>query len=82
MDDPDKTLISGRPRRENPKTPTSRYRPIQTDAEKKQEEFRRGQSKILQRLAANAPLSEILERLGASDRSTVAGHALFGVTPQ
>ena len=37
--------------------------PFKTDAEKKQEEFRRGQSKILQRLAANAPLSEILERL-------------------
>jgi GAF domain-containing protein len=32
-------------------------------AEKKEEEFRLGQSKILQKLAANAPLSEILERL-------------------
>ena len=32
-------------------------------AEKKEEEFRIGQSKILQKLAANAPLSEILERL-------------------
>ena len=31
--------------------------------EKKEEEFRFGQSKILQKLAANAPLSEILERL-------------------
>ncbi|HSE17171.1 MAG TPA: GAF domain-containing protein [Pyrinomonadaceae bacterium] len=31
--------------------------------EKKEEEFRIGQSKILQKLAANAPLSEILERL-------------------
>ena len=31
--------------------------------EKKEEEFRLGQSKILQKLAANAPLSEILERL-------------------
>jgi len=32
-------------------------------AEKKEEEFRIGQSRILQKLAANAPLSEILERL-------------------
>ena len=32
-------------------------------AEKKEEEFRLGQSRILQKLAANAPLSEILERL-------------------
>jgi len=31
--------------------------------EKTEEEFRLGQSKILQKLAANAPLSEILERL-------------------
>ena len=33
------------------------------EADKKEEEFRVGQSKILQKLAANAPLSEILERL-------------------
>lgn len=33
------------------------------EAEKKEEAFRLGQSRILQRLAANAPLSEILERL-------------------
>ena len=33
------------------------------EREKKEEEFRFGQSKILQKLAANAPLSEILERL-------------------
>src|SRR6478672_8869245 len=32
-------------------------------AENKEEEFRIGQSRILQKLAANAPLSEILERL-------------------
>jgi GAF domain-containing protein len=32
-------------------------------SEKKDEEFRTGQSRILQKLAANAPLSEILERL-------------------
>ena len=33
------------------------------ESERKEEEFRVGQSKILQKLAANAPLSEILERL-------------------
>jgi signal transduction protein with GAF and PtsI domain len=33
------------------------------ETEKKEEEFRVGQSRILQKLAANAPLSEILERL-------------------
>ena len=33
------------------------------ESEKKEEEFRFGQSKILQKLAANAPLSETLERL-------------------
>ena len=33
------------------------------ESEKKEEEFRIGQSRILQKLAANAPLSEILERL-------------------
>jgi GAF domain-containing protein len=32
-------------------------------ADKKEEEFRLGQSRILQRLAADAPLSEILERI-------------------
>lgn len=35
----------------------------QTRAEKKEEDFRHGQAQILQRLAANAPLSEILKRL-------------------
>jgi GAF domain-containing protein len=34
-----------------------------TPAEKKEEDFRHGQAQILQRLAANAPLSEILKRL-------------------
>ena len=34
-----------------------------TPAEKKEEDFRHGQAHILQRLAANAPLSEILKRL-------------------
>ncbi len=36
---------------------------FKSEGEKKEEEFRFGQSKILQKLAANAPLSEILERL-------------------
>lgn len=43
-----------------PRMDTSAFK---SDGEKKEEEFRSGQSKILQRLAANAPLSEILERL-------------------
>src|SRR5262249_46359888 len=34
-----------------------------TPADKKTEDFRHGQAQILQRLAANAPLSEILKRL-------------------
>lgn len=36
---------------------------FKSPAEKKEEDFRLGQSQILQRLAANAPLSEILNRL-------------------
>lgn len=63
MDDPDKTLILEDPAEKTQKLPRLDSGPFKTDAEKKQEEFRRGQSKILQRLAANAPLSEILERL-------------------
>src|SRR5262245_16446738 len=45
--------------------PLPRFDPAsqKTPAEKKEEEFRLGQSRILQRLAANAPLSEILSRL-------------------
>ena len=47
---------------------TARLPRIDTDGlksavDKKEEEFRLGQSRILQRLAADAPLSEILERL-------------------
>ena len=34
-----------------------------TPTEKKEEEFRRGQSRVLQMIAANAPLSEVLEKL-------------------
>ena len=37
--------------------------PIKTPAEKKEEDFRLGQSQILKRIAANAPLSEVLNRL-------------------
>lgn len=36
---------------------------FKTPAEKKEEDFRLGQSQILQRIAANAPLSEVLKRL-------------------
>ena len=45
--------------------PLQRFDPgaPKTPVEKKEEEFRLGQSRILQRLAANAPLSEILSRL-------------------
>jgi signal transduction protein with GAF and PtsI domain len=37
--------------------------PSKTPAEKKEEAFRLGQSQVLQRIAANAPLSEVLKRL-------------------
>ena len=37
--------------------------PVKTPAEKKVENFRLGQSQILQRIAANAPLNEVLNRL-------------------
>jgi signal transduction protein with GAF and PtsI domain len=37
--------------------------PVKTPAEKKEEDFRLGQSQILQRIGANAPLSEVLNRL-------------------
>ena len=37
--------------------------PFKTSAEKKEEDFRLGQSLILQRIAANAPLNEVLTRL-------------------
>lgn len=63
MDDPDKTLIFEDPAEKTRPLPRLDPGPSKTDTEKKQEDFRRGQSKILQRLAANAPLTEILERL-------------------
>src|SRR6185295_9077349 len=64
MEDPEKTLTF----REDPAEKTQKLPRLETvsvkpDAEKKQDDFRRGQNKILQRLAANAPLAEILERL-------------------
>lgn len=45
--------------------PLPRYDPgpFKTPAEKKEEDFRLGQSLILQRIAANAPLNEVLNRL-------------------
>lgn len=45
--------------------PLPRYDPgpVKTPAEKKIENFRLGQSQILQRIAANAPLNEVLNRL-------------------
>lgn len=45
--------------------PLPRYDPgpFKTSAEKQEEDFRLGQSLILQRIAANAPLNEVLTRL-------------------
>jgi GAF domain-containing protein len=64
MEDPEKTLtFLEDPAEKTQKLPRLETGPFKSDAEKKQDDFRRGQSKILQRLAANAPLSEILERL-------------------
>lgn len=37
--------------------------PVKTPTENKEEDFRLGQSQVLQRIAANAPLSEVLKRL-------------------
>lgn len=63
MDDPDKTLILDETADKTQKLPRLDMAPPKSEAEKKQDDFRRGQSKILQKLAANAPLGEILERL-------------------
>ena len=63
MDDPEKTLILEDTADKTQKLPRIETLPSKTESEKKEEDFRRGQSKILQRLAANAPLAEILERL-------------------
>jgi len=63
MDDPEKTLILEDTAEKTQKLPRLDTGPIKTEVEKKQEDFRRGQSKILHRISANAPLSEILERL-------------------
>src|SRR4030095_7187346 len=64
MEDTEKTLILEDKADKTQKLPRLETNLFKTDAEKKkQDEFRRGQNKVLQRLAANAPLSEILERL-------------------
>jgi GAF domain-containing protein len=75
MEDLEKTLIQNRSLESNftepseaaaaktGKLPRIDTGPLKSESEKKEEEFRVGQSKILQRLAANAPLNEILERL-------------------
>jgi len=64
MDDLEKTLIPDDTANKTQKLPRLETNLFKSDAEKKkQDEFRRGQNKILQRLAANAPLSEILESL-------------------
>jgi GAF domain-containing protein len=63
MDDLEKTLILDSTAAKT--APLPRFDPAaqKTPAEKKEEDFRHGQSQILQKLAANAPLSEILKRL-------------------
>ena len=66
MDDLDDTqILKLKPSSETQKTAQlPRIDPAGSKSpEKKAEEFRYGQSQILQRLAANAPLSEILKRL-------------------
>jgi len=64
MDDPEKILILEDTANKTQKLPRLETNLFKTDAEKKkQDDFRRGPNKILQRLAANAPLTEILERL-------------------
>jgi GAF domain-containing protein len=64
MDDPEKTLILEDTAEKTQKLPRLETNLFKTELEKKQQDdFRRGQSKILQKLAANAPLKEILERL-------------------
>lgn len=64
MDDPEKTLILEDTAEKTQRLPRLEPNLFKTETEKKQQDdFRRGQSKILQKLAANAPLPEILERL-------------------
>ena len=63
MEDPNKTQKldpTAAKTAQLPRIETSTYK---SPAEKKEEDFRHGQAQILQRLAANAPLSEILKRL-------------------
>lgn len=76
MDDLEKTLTPDAKEVDSAETPAldatavktaplPRYDPgpFKTAAEKKEEEFRLGQSQILQKIAASAPLSEVLNRL-------------------
>ena len=65
MEDPEKTLTFPEdPADKTQRLPRLETNLFKTEAEKnKQDDFRRGQNKILHRIAANAPLSEILERL-------------------
>jgi GAF domain-containing protein len=65
MDDLDKTLTPNQEATAVKTAPLPRIDPgpYKTPAEKKEEDFRLGQSQILQRIAANAPLPEVLNRL-------------------
>src|SRR5678816_4270860 len=62
MDDLDQTLIPGEPL-ESSTAKTAQLPPLPPAADKKEEDFRFGQSLILQMIAANKPLSETLRRL-------------------
>jgi len=62
MDDLDQTLIPGE-QLEPSTAKTAQLPPLPPAADKKEEDFRFGQSLILQMIAANKPLSETLRRL-------------------
>ena len=63
MDDLEKTQRIDATAAKTAQLPRIEPSAVKTPAEKKEEDFRHGQSQILQRLAADAPLSEILNRL-------------------
>ena len=63
MEDLEKTQTPDATAAKTAKLPRIDSGAFKIDAEKKEEAFRLGQSRILQKLAANAPLKEILERL-------------------
>ena len=63
MDDPEKTLILEDTAEKTQKLPRLDTVASKTDAEKKQEDFRRGPEQNPAKTCRNAPLSEILERL-------------------